>query len=108
MDINACNRELRNYPTDVIFPWKLPSVKTMSNSSADSIKSEAAAKLNRITEDALCIGCGICQSIAGEEAITLELVESGNYRPVARPCPAHSFCNCFWTAGTSAGPRDLL
>ena len=57
----------------------------MSNSNADSIKSEAAVKLNRITEDALCIGCGICQSIAGEEAITLELVESGNYRPVARP-----------------------
>ena len=53
-------------------------------SSPETGNDSAVAKLNRISEDALCIGCGICQSVAGEKAITLEIVESGNYRPIAR------------------------
>ncbi|MFY0308759.1 coenzyme F420 hydrogenase/dehydrogenase beta subunit N-terminal domain-containing protein, partial [Leisingera sp. D0M16] len=43
-----------------------------------------AARLNRITEDAMCIGCGLCQSVAGPETVRMELVETGYERPVVR------------------------
>lgn len=39
-------------------------------------------RLNRISEDAMCIGCGLCQSVAGPDVVRMELVESGTERPV--------------------------
>ncbi|MCE2518003.1 MAG: hydrogenase, partial [Alphaproteobacteria bacterium] len=41
-------------------------------------------RLNRISEDAMCVGCGLCQSIAGPDIVRMELVENGTERPVAR------------------------
>ena len=40
-------------------------------------------RLQQIVEHTMCIGCGICQSVAGPEAISMEIVESGNFRPIA-------------------------
>jgi coenzyme F420 hydrogenase subunit beta len=39
-------------------------------------------RLYRIVEDGMCTGCGICQSIAGVQSVSVELVESGYERPV--------------------------
>lgn len=48
----------------------------------DQYPTTPAARLNRISEDAMCIGCGLCQSIAGPEAVRMELVANGTQRPV--------------------------
>ena len=37
--------------------------------------------LSDITENGLCIGCGICQSIAGEENISISMTEKGRLEP---------------------------
>lgn len=39
-------------------------------------------RLDQIVEHAMCIGCGICQSAIGIDRIKLEIVESGNFRPI--------------------------
>lgn len=39
-------------------------------------------RLDRISEDAMCIGCGLCQSIAGADIVRMEVVENGYERPV--------------------------
>lgn len=42
----------------------------------------AVQRLYQIVEDGMCIGCGICQSIAGPENIRMKLVKNGTERPV--------------------------
>ncbi len=37
-------------------------------------------RFNRITEDKLCIGCGLCQSLLGEEKVKITKVESGEQK----------------------------
>ena len=37
--------------------------------------------LSDITENGLCIGCGICQSIAGKENISISMTEKGRLEP---------------------------
>ena len=37
--------------------------------------------LSDITENGLCIGCGICQSIAGNENISISMTEKGRLEP---------------------------
>ncbi len=44
--------------------------------------SSPAERLNRITEDAMCIGCGLCQSVAGPQTVQMQVVETGYERPV--------------------------
>jgi len=39
-------------------------------------------RLYRIVEDGMCIGCGICQSLAGPDTIRMQLVRNGSERPV--------------------------
>jgi len=39
-------------------------------------------RLYRIVENAMCIGCGLCQSIAGDDSIRVVKVESGYLCPV--------------------------
>lgn len=39
-------------------------------------------RLDRISEDAMCIGCGLCQSVAGPDTVRMEVVENGYERPV--------------------------
>ena len=39
-------------------------------------------RFERIVEDAMCIGCGLCQSVAGEESIRMRLVANRTERPV--------------------------
>ena len=40
-------------------------------------------RLYRIVEDGMCIGCGLCQSIAGADRVRMALVENGTERPIA-------------------------
>ncbi len=46
-------------------------------------------RLNRVTEDAMCIGCGLCQSVAGPDTVRMELLETGYERPVVRGALTH-------------------
>ena len=39
-------------------------------------------RLDRISEDAMCIGCGLCQSLVGEDVLRMEVVQNGDERPV--------------------------
>ena len=41
-----------------------------------------AERMNAIAEQGLCIGCGICESIAGKDRILMARVASGDLRPV--------------------------
>ena len=41
-------------------------------------------RFNRIPESGLCIGCGLCQSLAGPERIAMAMTPEGNQRPVVR------------------------
>ena len=40
------------------------------------------SRFNRITEEGLCVGCGICQALVGEETIQIRTMPSGYQRPV--------------------------
>jgi coenzyme F420 hydrogenase subunit beta len=40
--------------------------------------------LEQIVENGLCIGCGLCRSIAGPERVDLVMTPEGRERPVAR------------------------
>ncbi|MEM7224936.1 MAG: Coenzyme F420 hydrogenase/dehydrogenase, beta subunit C-terminal domain [Pseudomonadota bacterium] len=40
------------------------------------------ARFNLISESGLCIGCGLCQSLAGPERIAMAKTPEGNQRPV--------------------------
>ncbi len=42
----------------------------------------ADARFNRISEDGLCIGCGLCQSLAGPARIRMTVTPAGEERPV--------------------------
>ncbi len=44
--------------------------------------STPTKKIYKIVEEAMCIGCGICQSIAGAETLRLETSRSGYQHPV--------------------------
>ncbi|WP_052248958.1 Coenzyme F420 hydrogenase/dehydrogenase, beta subunit C-terminal domain [Leisingera sp. ANG-Vp] len=57
---------------------------SQSHSQKISKPMTPAERLNRITEDAMCIGCGLCQSVAGPDTVRMELVETGYERPVVR------------------------
>ena len=37
--------------------------------------------LSDITDNGLCIGCGLCQSIAGKENISISMTEKGRLEP---------------------------
>ena len=41
-------------------------------------------RLNRISEHGLCIGCGLCQSVAGQERVRMAMTPQGHERPVIR------------------------
>lgn len=45
---------------------------------------DQTARLDKIVEDGLCIGCGLCASYAGAEAISFGVTEDGNLAPFAR------------------------
>lgn len=42
----------------------------------------AEERMNRIVEDGMCIGCGLCESIAGRDTIQIHTVQTGYERPV--------------------------
>jgi coenzyme F420 hydrogenase subunit beta len=48
-----------------------------------------AARLNRISEEGLCIGCGLCQALAGEAMIAVVRTSEGSLRPVATEALDH-------------------
>ncbi len=41
-----------------------------------------AARLQRIVDDGLCIGCGLCQSVAGPEKVQVCKAANGELRPI--------------------------
>ncbi len=47
-------------------------------------------RLYQIVEHGMCIGCGICQSIAGKDRVQMLLVENGTERPVIKDKLDHS------------------
>ena len=40
-------------------------------------------RLYKIVEDGMCIGCGLCQAVAGPDKIKAVKVTTGHIRPVA-------------------------
>ncbi len=40
-------------------------------------------RLNKIVEDGMCIGCGLCEAVAGPDKVKAVKVTSGHIRPVA-------------------------
>lgn len=54
----------------------------MQNQYADRTPEE---RLYKIVEDGMCIGCGLCQAVAGPEKIQAVKVSTGHIRPVASP-----------------------
>jgi coenzyme F420 hydrogenase subunit beta len=46
--------------------------------------------LEDIVEGGLCIGCGLCRSVAGEDKIQIVLTPEGRERPVARRALSHA------------------
>ena len=46
-------------------------------------------RLNRISEHGLCIGCGLCQSVAGPERVRMAMTPEGYERPVIRGALDH-------------------
>ena len=44
----------------------------------------AVRRMNAIAEQGLCIGCGICQAIAGKDRIEVAKNQDGNLRPIVR------------------------
>ncbi len=46
-------------------------------------------RLNRITTDAMCVGCGMCQSIAGPDKVRVPLTTTGYERPIAQASLDH-------------------
>ena len=46
--------------------------------------------LNEIVENGLCIGCGLCRSLAGSQEIEIIMTPEGRLRPVARSALSHS------------------
>ena len=43
-----------------------------------------AQRFNRISKCGLCIGCGICQSIAGQQVVRMQITDQGYERPVVQ------------------------
>ncbi len=50
--------------------------------STDTMPSTPKQRLNAISEQSLCIGCGLCQSVAGPNRIKVRKTATGNLRPV--------------------------
>ena len=42
-------------------------------------------RLHKIVEDGMCIGCGLCEAVAGPDKVQAVKVTSGHIRPVAGP-----------------------
>ncbi|MBC6440587.1 MAG: hypothetical protein GDA49_09335 [Rhodospirillales bacterium] len=80
----------------------------------------ARERLERIVEDRLCIGYGLCESLAGPDSVRIVTVENGYRRPVVvgplgqetvdliyDTCPGlrlESLPECFLEAETEADP----
>ncbi|MGB6353531.1 MAG: Coenzyme F420 hydrogenase/dehydrogenase, beta subunit C-terminal domain [Steroidobacteraceae bacterium] len=47
-------------------------------------RASAGLSLEQIVEGGLCIGCGLCQAIAGADKIRIVLTPEGRERPIAR------------------------
>jgi coenzyme F420 hydrogenase subunit beta len=60
--------------------------KTQTAKQIVAMSSVASAplSLNQIVENGLCIGCGLCRSIAGADQVDLVMTPEGRERPVAR------------------------
>ena len=45
-------------------------------------QASAKQRLDKVSEDAMCTGCGLCQSLLGVDKVQMQIVENGHERPV--------------------------
>jgi len=50
-------------------------------------------RLYRIVRDAMCIGCGLCQSVSGAGVVSIRKVENGYLRPVVTGALTHEIAD---------------
>jgi len=62
-----------------------------------------AERLNRISEDGLCIGCGLCQSVAGPDKVQIVTTSEGALRPVPTDALDHGAVDAIYA--TCPGTR---
>jgi coenzyme F420 hydrogenase subunit beta len=81
----------------------------------------APLALNEIVENGLCIGCGLCRSVAGPERVDLVMTPEGRERPIARReldhatlarinavCPGTRIGGADPSASSEAAQRDTV
>ena len=59
-------------------------LERIGDARIDSVTSAVPLTLDQIVENGLCIGCGLCRSIAGPDQVDLVMTPEGRERPVAR------------------------
>lgn len=64
-----------------------PTISPMGNPQQHA--TPEPLKLDQIVENGLCIGCGLCVSIAGRSRVSLVMTPQGRERPVARMPLSH-------------------
>lgn len=64
----------------------MPERRNRPNSPGRGMKTRHAAPLSlgEIVENGLCIGCGLCRSVAGPGEVEIVMTREGRERPVAR------------------------
>ena len=72
----------------------------------------AIDRVNAISEQGLCSGCGLCESIAGEDVIRVTRVANGYERPVVRQSPSGEVVDSIYESCPSLNigglPEELL
>ena len=68
-----------------------------------TINLSPAERLNRISEDGLCIGCGLCQSVAGADKVHVVTTPEGALRPVPTEALDHTAVDAIYA--TCPGTR---
>lgn len=68
-------------------------------------------RLYRIVEEGMCIGCGLCESLAGPDSVKMQVVDSGFERPLVVGALSHETVDAIYDTcpGTrvEALPADL-
>jgi coenzyme F420 hydrogenase subunit beta len=64
-------------------------------------------QLYKIVEDGMCIGCGICESIAGAHNISLEVVSNGFERPIIHDKLSEQHIDAIWASCPGATVQGL-
>ena len=58
--------------------------QALTRSSLSTDRDDGPLSIEQIVAGGLCIGCGLCQAIAGEDSVRMVLTPEGRERPIAR------------------------